>query len=304
MIRLRTWIPVALVGITVALAVPSHAQLLNYLGGTRLNSTTQDADDEFYTRTLTTPVRFYGVSQSSLNVSNNGYIYVGDLTGNDYSNTTLPQAAASSFNATNPLIAPLWDDYYTYAGSGKILESVGTGYYAISWVSVQPLTSPKPAPTGASQTFQAIFFSSATTLGGFNFQADDIVFSYGKVAANFVDGGATSGNDGFGATVGVDRGGGTAATPNTVAAIFPGSTNGQLSSANKGLLPIYQSSKQAVLFRYDSAAGNYNVSIITTPVPAPGALTAFLLGTIPAVGWLRRSRLTRRASPDAVTETE
>ena len=195
-----------------------------------------DPNDSVRTRSLGFTGQFFGLSHTTVDISTNGNL-------NFSSNASF---ADGLFPRSTARIAPLWDDLtLNDSGSvttpGTIVETTNPGvYYSITWTNIFRLNSFNPNKT---DTFQAVWFGAATTIGTFAFQKDDIAFSYQMVNADFDPGGGTVGM----ATVGVNKG------SNGVAAILPGSTNGVITNAQKNLLPT--TNHQFILFRPDGADG-------------------------------------------------
>src|SRR5262249_6757214 len=111
-------------------------------------------------------------------------------------------------------ISPLWDDWFLAGAPGQsISEKVNPGvYYSVTYNNVEAFN------TGSQFTFQAVWFGAATTVGGFNFQVDDIVFVYGAVGSALND---------VGATVGLNAGDGAFFSP------LPGTSDGVVTDATK-----------------------------------------------------------------------
>lgn len=225
-------------------------------------------DDEVVRNfTFGVPFSFFGDSVTSFDVSSNGNInFVGDT---EYRNKTLP----TYLN----VIAPLWDDHYIYAGSGQQVTLKGQqGVIAVTW-DVSQFDDTRPR-----FQFQAAMFTADTTIGSFHFLKNDIAFSYNLVTPSFrLDGNGDS------ATVGlnwVDPNG--AQSPRF--APLPGDADGNISSAQAGLLPTGHG--DAILFRPNG--NNYDVSIINAaPVPEPTSMAVLAVATAGSIGlraWRRK----------------
>ena len=220
-------------------AKPASADLLiDPTGGTSLIFS--DPDNSARTgRSLGFTGQFFGLDKTTVDISTNGNL---NFTGNlSFADGTFPRSTAR--------IAPLWDDLTLNDSSsgvtpGVIVEKVSSGvYYSVTWENVYRTTSLNP---NKIDTFQAVWFGAATTIGAFTFQKNDLAFAYQMVNADF-DSGA--------ATVGVNKG------SDNAAAILPGSANGVITAATKNLLPLAPG--QFVLFR-DNGAGGYIASMQST----------------------------------------
>ncbi len=211
----------------LAAFVPARASLLlDPTGGTVLFNDTSSHDDQSSSgRSLGFTGTFFGTPHTTVDVITNGNL---NFTGN----TTFSNSALSAGVAR---IAPLWDDLIINTGDGaSIIETVKPGkYYAVTWSQIENFGS-----SVTRQTFQAAWFGAATTLRGFTFKPDDIVFSYTGPIQPF---------NGDSATVGLDSG--AAALP------LPGTTNGLISAATGNLLPA-AANGGFVLFRPDGV-GSY-----------------------------------------------
>ncbi len=224
--------------------LPARASLLlDPTGGTVLFDDAAFRDDLVNGgRSLGFTGNFFGTPTTTVDVSTNGHL--------NFSND------ASLGGALGPgiaRIAVLYDDLVIQAGSGgSVSERLLPGtFYAATWSGMQNFPS-----SVTTQTFQAAWFGAATTLRGFTFQPDDIVFSYLGPIQPFNGDSATVGlNDGVGGFVPA-----------------PGTTDGSLSAATANLLPAAEGG--FLLFRPDGA-GNYTPYIAapvlqnSTPVGTP-----------------------------------
>ena len=241
--------------------------LVDPTGGTSLIFS--DPDNSVRTgRPLGFTGQFFGVNETTVDVSTNGNL---NFSGNSsFADGIFPRSTAR--------IAPLWDDLLLNDAStvpnappSAIVEKVSPGvYYSVTWENVYRTTSLNPNKT---DTFQAVWFGAATTIGGFTFQPNDIAFAYQMVNADF-DGGA--------ATVGVNKGSANAA------AILPGSANGVITATTKNLLPLAVG--QFVLF-HPNGAGGYVASI-----QSAAAMGASVTGSVSLEGVTDLS-LTSSAAP-------
>lgn len=135
-------------------------------------------DDTFVTVDLASEITYLGESYSTIHVSSNGFVVLGDdSTGANFSQTQeLPSA-----DAPNNVVAPLWMDLDLAGGDGAgtmyatdlDLNSVfGCGicsdYYVVEWLGAEIYQAP-----GESYTFQ-IWFEKGT---------DNAYFYYGEVGS-------------------------------------------------------------------------------------------------------------------------
>jgi len=204
--------------------------------------------------------RFFGQSApSSIYASDNGNL---NFVGDDW--------YVSGTNNDIARISPFWDDFLFSNGlPNRITSQHNPGsFLAVSWVRSHlflDLTPGEPFP-GTDRSFQALWIESDVSIRGFDFKRDDIAFSYvGHVA----------GTPNFGpevyARVALDDGTGTSGRT----AILPGSDNGQIVAADGALLPWQED--QFLLFRWNSALDNYDVSIQSlTAIPEPSSLVLVL----------------------------
>ncbi len=231
--------------------VSQAGYLIDPTGGTVLFSDAANYDDNTVSRSIGFTGHLFGTAFTSVSVSTNGNLNLASSTA--YGNVAFP------FSPT-PMIAGLWDDLYLFAGSGQsITEQVSAGnYYAVTY-DVSHFLNNMPI-----EQFQIALFGSATTIGGFTFQADDIAFSYNAVSGGF------NGND---ATIGLNSGDGSFAS-------VAGVANGLISDAQANLLPTGAGS--FILFRpngnngYDVSVGSLNVA----SVPEPSSLILLGVGMI------------------------
>lgn len=109
---------------------------------------------------------YFGSAVTRVDVSSNGNL-------NFSGNTGFVSVGGPTLVAR---ISPLWDDYWLYPGSGaQVLEhKVANSLYAVTWHNV-PLYF---APSAPGLTFQVVWFNESTQIGNFQFQPDDIAFSY------------------------------------------------------------------------------------------------------------------------------
>ncbi|CAN5365275.1 hypothetical protein BH09PLA1_BH09PLA1_05330 [soil metagenome] len=164
-------------------------------GTTVLNSN----DDAFVTIPLDgNSFNFYGTSYSGSNqlfVNDNGLITFGSGS-TAFANNNL------TFSPTQPVIAPLWDDWATDANaSDKVIYSLDApnNKLIIEWSAVVSRGDGSAGFNSTNATFQAIL---SLNTGG---QPGDIVFNY--VDLNVNSGAITAYSNGGSATVGIKSGG-------------------------------------------------------------------------------------------------
>ncbi|HBJ33438.1 MAG TPA: hypothetical protein DDZ51_01500 [Planctomycetaceae bacterium] len=187
-------------------------------------------------------------------------------------------------------ISPFWDDFFFADGLPNRItaQHIPGSFLAVSWVKSHlflDLTAGQPFP-GTDRSFQALWIESDVTIRGFDFKRDDIAFSYvGHVAGTSNLGGRVF------ARVALDNGN----PGNSKTAVLPGSANGQIFSGDGNLLP-WQDDK-FLLFRWEEAKGNYDVSINSlTAVPEPSSLVLILgIATVGGVGKFGRRILAKKA---------
>lgn len=146
------------------------------------------SDDSAVLVALPFTVTWYGVDQTSVNVSSNGYLRFGSGAATAYSNVAIPDAGDP-----NGMAAAWWDDLNPAAGGSVYTSIQGTAptrTFVASWVDINPFNT-----TGNPVSFQ-IVIDEAT---------DAVTFQY-------LDASAASGSNGSAATVGVENNDGTAGT--------------------------------------------------------------------------------------------
>jgi hypothetical protein len=275
----------AIGGASVIGALPVHAQYLvttgtttalfsgtgpDVVNPTATNGTTYD--DSITLRTLPFSFSFFGSTQSAIRVSTNGNIsFTNNTSGN---NVGFPNSK---------MIAPLWDDLYIRQGTNDyITEIAGTNYEAIDW---HVDTVNNGAGNTNFQDFQAVIFGGNVTINGFNFQANDIAFSYNTLNSQFFAGNNVS--------IGLDSGNTSqnfALAPNAPAR--NGLYVGGEATTGATAVPIYSNSGSFLLFRSNGANG-YTSSIAgTATAPEPGAIPLLVggLSTASLVGFVRHRR--------------
>ena len=255
-------------GCTAFAAPASAAILLDYSGGTVVASPTTgpgNKDDGVIFSSHNLQGDFFGEELfiPFPTISINGHIYFGNGDGEgDY--LLRPLGDTPPFGPSGiTRIAPMWADF-NLGTNGRIIEDSGSGYYAVTWLNMETSLHP-----GYFANFQAIFIESATTLAGINFNAGDIVFSYGDIGIY---------QEILEVIVGLEESsGGVAAIPGHQG------EGGWHSHATTGDFGV--GSDEYVLFRPDGA-GAYNSSIVQVPEPSALAVAA---GAVLLAG-LRRKR--------------
>ena len=125
-----------------------------------------------------------------------------DISTNGNLNFTANSSFADGiFPRSTARIAPLWDDL-TLNTTGTIVEKNESRRLLLRDVD-ERFSGRNSFNTAKTDTFQAVWFGAAATIGTFAFQKNDIAFSYQMVNADFDRG---RGNAVGMATVGVNKG--------------------------------------------------------------------------------------------------
>lgn len=109
--------------------------------------------------------KFFGQDVTHVDVSSNGNL---NFSGNtDF----IPEGGATPVAR----ISPLWEDLYLYPTSGArvIEQKVANMVYAVTWENAPLYLEPT-----AQVTFQVAWFNQSMQIGNFQFQPQDIAFSY------------------------------------------------------------------------------------------------------------------------------
>lgn len=139
------------------------------------------------------------------------------------------------------------DDLELYEDSGGyIITSQNTDYYAVTW-KVQTHSEEE----AGDQNFQVIWIKNAVTLGGYSFQAKDIVYAYGDMNGIFNDDPSEAG-------VGVTTTSGS--DPHDYVTIPGASTD----SETAGYVPSYAVLPSLAVFRWDEDESTYNVTTVNS----------------------------------------
>ncbi len=266
---------VAFLAVTPARAVP----LLSTSGGTSLTAFA-DPDDGSLNRAVSGGVTLYGVARASLFVQVNGFLSVTD--GSTFANDR--SVASLAAGVKSPVVAPLYDDLILTTG-GSVLENDTANYYAITYDLNGVDNTSNSA--GNRSVAQVALFKNATTVNGTNFNAGDIVFSYGALNHTI---------NGSGFSVGIARDGANATGAFT--------SSGQFTSA-ASFFANFDPNTQAVRFR--PAGATYTQSTIplaASVVPEAPSAWCFVLGALAAVAAffrpLRGGLNRRRVAVEAV----
>lgn len=228
--------------------------LVDPAGGTTLFSDAETHDDEVVSgRSLGFDFSFFGTHLTAVDVNTNGNLNASE--GADFLNVSLP-------TLFGPQICPYWDDLLISAGDGaSVVEKRSSGLYSVTWKGLEA----SPGSVGRN-SFQAVLFGAALSLGGFDFKPGDIAFAYGRLDAPMGE------PEGY-ATLGLDGGDGEHAA---VLAELP-SRNGLLQDSDRSLIPT--SAGSFVLFR-PSSPDTYEARIVNAaPVPEPSTIAGVGLAT-------------------------
>jgi hypothetical protein len=151
--------------------------------GTRINFT---ADDQILQFALPFEFQYYGADYDSISISSNGYVCMGYVTTDDYSNSAIP-------NSDGPpaMIAPYWEDLSPQrANSGGVWYYYDTANhrYIVEYNHIEQYS-----PTGSFETFQLILLDPVyyVTLSG-----------DGKILMQYKDMSTTSQGEG---TIGIEN---------------------------------------------------------------------------------------------------
>ena len=166
----------------------------NYVDITATGIKVVTGDDQAMPVLLGNEFPVYGMTFTSLAVSENGYITT-DLadSGPDWTNDCpLPSDPSSPANTTGARIYPLHDDL-----DADIMEDMAAGVY-YQYFAVSPVVSPKGASTGVSIFQWKVDHFNATGAADIDFQAllfdnGEIMYQYNEIASEM----------GSGATVGI-----------------------------------------------------------------------------------------------------
>lgn len=230
------------------------------------------ADDGSVSVTLPFTVTWFGVDQTSVNVSSNGYIRFGSGAATAYSNTAIPDASDP-----NNMAAAWWDDLNPAAGGSVYTSVQGTSpsrRFVTSWVDINPYGT-----TGNPVSFQ-IVVDEAT---------DAVTFQY-------LDASAAAGSSGSSATVGVENGDATNGTQISFNSASIASGTAYRCTDNAGPTPVVVSTSSLPVgttgtgysstLAASGGSGSYSWSVTSGSVPTGLTLNAngTLTGTPSATG--------------------
>jgi hypothetical protein len=190
-------------------------------------------------------------------------------------------------------ISPLWDDFLFAQDENGIVnnrivwEHRQGAFLAVSWLNVRlDMESAFEATfPSTDRSFQTLWFEADTLIRGFDFKADDIVFSYVAHVAGTGDFGDLFGR------VSLDKGDGNGTdSPGTTA--FPAFSDfGEVLAEDGENFP--GRNDDFLLFRWNPTNGNYDVSIQSfTAVPEPSSL--LMIATIALLGAATANRRGKR----------
>ncbi|MBC8204938.1 MAG: M28 family peptidase [FCB group bacterium] len=158
--------------------------------GTMINFT---QDDQVFQFDLPFTFRYYGQDYSRYTIATNGWIGMGDIFEEDYSNSGIPNS-----DGPEAMIAPYWEDLSPQrANSGKVWQWYDTVNHQLI---VEYNHIEQYAPTGSFETFQVILFDPAyyiTATGD-----GEIKFQYKNISNTFQSEG-TVGIEDFSETIGL-----------------------------------------------------------------------------------------------------
>jgi hypothetical protein len=128
---------------------------------------TSDVDDTSYQFLITSfPFPFYGDTSSTLWITTNGTICVGDSAGKKvYSNATIPSTANP-----NRFLAPFWDDlYHVYTAGSRIYAQDAGDHVVVEWENMAIGTSaPKTLTFEVLLYYDGVIIFQYKTVGGYS----------------------------------------------------------------------------------------------------------------------------------------
>lgn len=265
----------------LGLSSSAHAgdYLIDPTGGTNLTpffaATVPDPtgsialDDGSAARSLGFSFSLFNNTRTGINVCTNGFIQfraIGQGANTSPANAALPTSGGIQ------RIAGLWDDFYIEPRTGdSVLESKGTNYYAVTYLVHK-------VPMGGDIQFQIALFGGNVTVGGYDFKANDIAFSYHKMVGPPVGGTAT---------VGLDAGDGTNFTtpPDFPDGLVDAYSKLALFSTSGSGLGSQGLGPQNGFYKFSqNGSGGYDATIVPTgggtpsAAPEPGTLALLGLG--------------------------
>jgi hypothetical protein len=190
-------------------------------------------------------------------------------------------------------ISPLWDDFLFAQDENDgvnnriVWEHRLGAFLAVTWLNVRldmeaVFEDSFPA---TDRSFQSLWFEADTLIRGFEFKADDIVFSYVAHIAGTGDFGDLY------ARVALDKGDGDGDTIAGTTAFPSFSHRGDVYAEDGESFPGRRD--DFLLYRWNAEIGNYDVSIRSfTAVPEPSSM--LMLATIAVAGFASASRRRKR----------
>jgi len=139
------------------------------------NITFSSSDDAQVTRNLGGTFSLYGSPVTSLQISTNGLISNAADIATRFLDSDLHDLGVQT--GAN-VIAPFYDDLILGAGSTVSDKSVANTYYALTYQGIFGIGD---QTAGRTSDFQVVLFMADTVIGGFQFRARDIAFSYGTL---------------------------------------------------------------------------------------------------------------------------
>ncbi len=218
--------------------------------------------DSHVSRTLGISFSLFGNSLSSVYVSENGNLT--NLTDSDF----YPKLLSLPNVLTGMRIAPLWDDFEITHLNQVYEQKVAGEYYSVTWKDVS-----LSLRAGTTLSTQVVLFGAAKEINGFQFQPNDIVFSYENVLGDF---------GGLVAEAGLRNADGTNFFQVPIPRIGPPAQDGEIGfiPGNSALANLPLGYGEFVLLR-PTANGTYEY---ITAVPEPSSI-ALVLGALIPLGF-------------------
>jgi hypothetical protein len=227
---------------------------------------------------------FFDSARNTVDVSSNGNL---NWSGN---------SSFGSVGGPSPVarISPLWDDFLFLQGTGgKVFSNIDPGnYFAVTWHNIPLWLEYYSHHTYTLYTFQVAWFGAPTQIGNFQFQPNDIAFSYATDLANLRD---------LYGVAGLNRGGLTTFIPFPGDQIDAGDSFGNdtkpgfmYAAEAKQILPSL-TSDEFFLFRPDGN-NSYNATreslsgTTSSAVPEPSSLLLVTAAIGTSAWWHRRRR--------------
>jgi hypothetical protein len=283
-LRDRSWVGAAAIAMILLAfpAAPARAGLLiDPAGGTDFTSSYVGyaLENGSVYRSFGTTFNFYGIAETGVAVSTNGYLAF----------STTPDAAALGLNRPiyslayvqgAPVIAPLYNDFRILDGTHLVDTSVAGHYYAVTY---ENMVTSSETPTLHAQdpaytsTFQVALFTGDTVVNGFTFHSGDIAISYGAMNAPLVFNPEDPAVKGPTGTIGVAK---DLFTETGLPTAFSGYIT-DLSTLPTG--------SSFFLYRPNSDQSSYSVSVASPlAVPEPASMAMLVIGLLPIAVVYRR----------------